>query len=306
MIFGARQRAVNAISAGWRSMSREYRIYGSLESREAVALSSVLIAKGLSAKWIEPSAVLVLDLESRSGRATGPYLRAPDGFLLGDLHAILNWIEVAHPVPALLPETPVRHVCARMLEDWIDCWLPDWPRRSWRTLETIGAHLSTAGFLLGTSPTRPDWLLAAWLETEVLNRIDARRHLERIAPRLVSLGDDLLAAPLKPQDDDAVPISLLPLLEEMGDDYHAFLSLNQGALKDRSPTLRMDLGLGKRTLRVSEDSERRRVEIAEWIRARPEGDRRSIRRLLEGVGAWHALTLPALPDPIDPADPRSL
>lgn len=287
-------------------MSREYRLYGSLESREAVALSSVLIAKGLSARWIEPNSTLTLGLESRSGQEKGPYLRTPEGFLLGDCHAILNWLEAAHPVPALLPGTPVRYVCARLLEDWLECWLPFWPRRSWGPVEAIGRHLDASGYLLGVSPTRPDWILAAWLESEVLNHADARAHVTKIAPRLASLGEDLLSASLQAQPDDAIPISLLPLLEQMSGDYHAFLRAQQAALKDQQPSLQIDLGLGKRTLLVRPESERRRVEIAEWVRARPRADRVAIRRVLEPVGAWHALTLLALPDPLDPADPRSL
>jgi hypothetical protein len=35
-------------------------------------------------------------------------------------------------------------------------------------------------------------------------------------------------------------------------------------------------------------------------------ERRDVRRVLEPVGAWHALTLPSVLSGIDPSDPRSL
>ena len=49
---------------------------------------------------------------------------------------MLDWIERMHPEPRLIPTTPVRRICARVLEDWIDLWLPIWPRRSWATLRS--------------------------------------------------------------------------------------------------------------------------------------------------------------------------
>ena len=137
-------------------MAERYRLYGSLDSRETIVLSSVLMAKGLSAELVEEAPSLSLALEARSGEESGPYLRTPDGFVLGNLHSILNWIEAVHPDPSLLPRTPVRRICARLLEDWIEFWLPLWPRRSWDTIEALGSHLARSGCLLGTSPTRPD------------------------------------------------------------------------------------------------------------------------------------------------------
>ena len=314
-----RERAGASLESGFRrrvgagqgggAMTRGYRIYGSFDSRGAVALSGVLAVKGLNAEWIEPSASLAWVLEARSGFAEGPYLRTPEGFLLGDVHAILDWLERAHPKPALLPTTPVRSTCARLLEDWIEGWLSLWPRRSWTSIEALGAHLDRSRFLLGRTPTRPDWLLAAWLETDVLVRPDVRAHLSHIAPRLVALGNDLLDAvsTLEPcAEDDAVPISLLGRLEEIGRDYHGFLAANQAALKDGRDFVELNLGLGPVRFRTRADLEARRVSIADSIRERPAEERRVLRVFLEAVGAWDGLTLPAIPERLDPADPRSL
>lgn len=286
-----------------------YTIYGDLDARDTVALTTTLVAKGLSVELIPETASLSLALASRAGSVSGPYLRTPEGFVLSDLHAMLDWIERMHPEPRLMPTTPVRRTCARLLEDWLELWLPLWPRRSWTTLERIGAHLDVAGFLLGLEPSRPDWLLAAWLETEVLTHDHARAHLAGRARRLVSLGDDLLessSAGLADPSDDVIPISFLGLLEEIASDYHAYLVGNRRALKDQADRVILDLGLGRRALPVRRRCEERRVEIGRELEHLDRLERRNIRRVLEPVGAWHVLTLlSALPE-IDPSDPRRL
>jgi hypothetical protein len=289
-----------------------YTVYGDLDDRETVALTTLLVAKGRRIEFVPQSASLSLALESRTGSASGPYLRTPEGFVLSELHAMLDWIEQMHPEPSLLPGAlamPVRRTCARLLEDWIELWLPGWPRRSWATLERIGTHLDFAGFLLGREPSRPDWLLAAWLETEVLVHEHARDHLSRHAPRLVSLGRDLLDVPsssVPDSADDVIPISLLVLLDEVAVDYHAFLVGNQRALKDRTDRVILDLGLGRRALPVRRQCEERRVEIGRELASLEVVGRRDVRRVLEPVGAWHALTLPSVLSEIERSDPRSL
>ncbi len=284
-----------------------YRIYGELEGRDAIALAGALLAKGLPVERIRQNPSLSMVLAARAGRESGPYLRTPEGFVLGGLHAMLEWLERAHPDPPLIPESPVRRVCARLLEDWIELWLPLWPRRSWETLELLGAHLAAARFCLGPSPTRPDWLLAAWLESEVLPVPHARSHLGERAPRLARLASDLLETPPAGGDaDDALPISLLAGLEEIARDYHAYLRANRTALGEGTTRVEMDLGEGRRTLPVRPVCESRRAEIAELLRSLPRRTRLDVRRVLEPVGAWPILTLPGLVEPNDPADPRSL
>jgi hypothetical protein len=208
----------------------------------------------------------------------------------------------------LLPTTPVRRTCARLLEDWIELWLPLWPRRSWATLERLGRHLDSAGFLLGSEPWRPDWLLAAWLEGDVLVHDHARAHLDRQAPRLVELGHDLLHVDLRrtPAVDDAIPISLLPVLGELAQDYHAYLEGNQRALKDDADQVTLDLGLGRRVLPVRRGCEQRRIEIGCELALLDRFVRRDVSRVLDPVGAWHALRLPPAIEASDPSDPRSL
>jgi glutathione S-transferase len=283
-----------------------YTVYGDLAERETVALATTLVAKGQAVELVPESASLSLALATRAGSLSGPYLRTPQGFVLADLHAMLDWIDRMHPEPCLMPRTPVRRTCTRLLEDWIELWLPLWPRRTWTTLERVSVHLDAAGYLLGVSPCRADWLLAAWLETEVLVHDHARAHLTRNAPRLISLGNELLETSPSEPPDDVVPISLLPVLREIALDYHAYLVGNHRALKDQSDRVILDLGFGRRALPVRGRSEQRRVEIGRELQSLDRLERRDVRRILEPVGAWHALTLPSAISEIDPSDPRSL
>jgi glutathione S-transferase len=276
-------------------------VYGRLESWQAVALLGVLRAKGLESRRIEPSSSLVLELAARTGREEGPYLRTPEGFVLADLHAVLDWLERVHPEPGLLPtsDRPVRRICARILEAWIEDWLARGSagRRPGGSgaeveLEGLAAHLSSSRFLLGPEPSRPDWLLAAWLETEVLVDSETRAEIERRAPRLASLARELFAVDggIRPEADardDAIALSLLPLLEQIATDYHPYLQANQSALEQG-------------------ESELRRVEIGRELAGFPAAAQAAVRRVLDPVGARRVYTLPSALEAIDPADPRSL
>ena len=287
-----------------------YTLYGDVTERSAASWALVLRAKHQRAAIVPETASLSLLLASRSGHERGPYLRTPEGFVLAGGHEVLAWLEQVHPHPALLPPTPVRRTCARMLEDWIDLWLPSWPRRSWASVDRLGRHLETSRFLLGASPTRADFQLAAWLETEVLVRDDVRARTAREAPKLLALGEDLLSeresVDCASDVDDTIPISLLGVLEDIALDYHGYLIANQRALKDERDTVTLDLGLGPRPFPVQRVCERRRVEIGRSLAALEPAARRSVARVLEPVGAWHALTLPPVLDEVDPSDPRSL
>jgi hypothetical protein len=293
-----------------------YTVYGNLAERDTVILATTLAAKGLEFDLCEETSSLALPLASRTGDDVGPYLRTPEGFVLSGLHGMLDWVEGSAPGPALLPDTPVRHTIARLLEDWLELWLPRWPRRSWVTLEKIGHHLHETGYLLGRDPCRPDWILAAWLESDVLIHDHARQHLLQKAPRLISLGGDLLEATTLGRGngngygagspDDVIPISLLSILEEVARDYHAYLELNRQACKEGADRVLLDLGLGRSPVPVNRVAEARRAEIG-WRLSRVERSvRRDVRQVLEPVGAWHALTLPPVLGEIDPRDPRSL
>lgn len=288
-----------------------YTLYGNLETRETAGLAAILVAKGLGVQLVEESASLSMLLEARSGSDRGPYLRTPEGFVLAEARALREWLERAHPAPSLLPETAVRRVCARLVEDWVALWLPDWPRRSWRPLEILGAHLARSPFLLGPEPTRPDHLLAAWLETEVLVDPAVRTHLLAVAPALVGFGDRLIdarqPAPTEPtESEDVLPISLLDVLEEIGRDLFAFLVRNHRALKDGETRVEIDLGLGRRPFATRPRAEQARVTIGRELGAFPPEDRRRVERVLDPLGLWDALRLPPLDDALDPTDPRSL
>jgi glutathione S-transferase len=286
-----------------------YVVYGDLGERDSAVLATALIIKRIPFEVVAENASLAWPLASRAGREKGPYLRTPQGFVLAGTLEILDWLERVHPDPVLLPTTPVRRVCVRLLEFWIMEWLPLWPRRSWSTLEEVGAHLGPSGFLLGPKPTRPDLLLGAWLESDVLVHAHAREALSARAPRLISFAEEVLEA--KPcakgdEGDDVIPISLTGVLTRMARDFHAYLELNQRAIKAGEVSVQLDLGFGKRAFPVRRVCEARRMEIGRELANFAPEVRRDVRRVLEPVGAWHALTLPSVLEALDPSDPRNL
>ena len=134
----------------------------------------------------------------------------------------------------------------------------------------------------------------------------ARASLTKVAPVLLGYGSQLLEKTPLPIADDAIPITLLSLLEEVSRDYHRYLALNQTALKDHHDCVRMALETGDRTFPVQQACEIRRLETSKELKALEASERQAVRRVLEPVGAWHVLTLPDVLEEMDPLDPRSL
>lgn len=324
-------------------MAKRHAIYGDLVSRESIALVLALDAMGLEFDFVAETPALSLALAARAGRESGPYLRTPEGFVLGDLAAILDHLERVHPERAWRPRTPVRRVCGRLLEDWIELWLPLWPERSAALVEGLAAHLERSRFLLGESACRADGSLAAWLEADVLVEAGLRSHVEARAPGLLEYGrrvrdavrdggreraggrgrmggaaaaiastaSNARIAPTEPTaptppEDDAIPVSLLGLLRELAHDYHGYLEANRAALADGEERVEVDLGYGAMVLPAWADHEARRAAIAAELAGLPSAARRAVRQMLEPLGAWRALALPKATGELELGDPRGL
>lgn len=296
---------------------RRYALYGDADSREGRAFALALAAKGLAFERVAATPVLAFALASRAGREAEAYLRTPEGCLFGDVHAALDHLERAHPSPAWRPTTPVRRVCARLLEDWLELWLPLWPERTRAMLERIGNHLARSPFLLGAAPTRPDGSLAAWLEGEALRDPLLRLELAERAPRLADFAervrrtlvagiDARAAAPTA--GDDAIPLSLIPILQALAQDFLVYLDANREALWDghAGVEVELDSGPGRIAMPAWRRFELRRAEIAEELARLAPVERRAVRQMLEPLGAWSVLTLPAVIEPPSLADPRAL
>lgn len=288
-----------------------YAVYGDLGSRDAIALVLGLDAMGLDFDFVAETPALSLALAARAGRDAGPYLRTPEGFVLGDLAAILDHLERMHPDRPWRPTTPVRRICGRLLEDWIELWLPLWPERSAAIVEGLAGHLARSGFLLGGKPFRADAALAAWLEADVLVDPALRAHVEARAPGLIAQGTRVRAAVrggtgAAPVDDDAIPVSLLAVLGELAHDYHGYLEANRAALAEGEERAGVDLGFGPMVLPAWPEHEARRAAIGQEIAGLPGAARRAVRQMLEPLGAWRALALPQAGGELELGDPRSL
>jgi len=281
-------------------------VYGDLSERDSIALVTALAAKGIDYELVAQTPALSLSLAMRAGREEGPYLRTPEGFVMGDLATTLDYLERIQPEPAWRPISPVRRICARLLEDWIELWLPVWPERSPAVLEGLSVHLAASGFLLGSSPSRPDGSLAAWLEADALVDPAVQAQGATFASQLREYARNVRRTAIRPFADDAIPISLLPLLAELAQDYHVYLMANREAVYEGDERVEVDLGFGRTVLPAWTRCEERRGAIAQELAGFPVEERRAVRQMLEPVGAWHALTLPAVATELAAGDPRSL
>lgn len=291
---------------------RRHALYGDADSREGIALELALAAKGLPFERVPSSPALAFALAARAGHEAPAYLRTPEGCIFGDVHAALDHLDRVHPMPPWRPRTPVRRVCARLLEDWIELWLPLWPERTSAIVEALGAQLARSGFLLGAAPSRPDGSLAAWLEGEALRdparRLDVAEHAPRLSGFAESVRRTLLigGAASDAATDDAIPISLIPILQALAKDFLVYLDANREALWDGHAGVEVELGFGATVMPAWRRLELRRAEIAqELARLAPE-PRRAVRQMLEPLGAWYVLTLPEVIEPPALADPRAL
>jgi glutathione S-transferase len=52
-----------------------------------------------------------------------PAVELPDGRWLTDTTPIIEWLETAHPEPAVIPSDPVQAITSRLVEDYADEWL---------------------------------------------------------------------------------------------------------------------------------------------------------------------------------------
>lgn len=293
-------------------------VYGDLVSRDSIALVAALGAKGIEFEFVAETPALAWTLASRSGVDEGPYLRTPEGFVLGGLATMLDYLDRMNPERPWRPRTPVRRICSRILEDWIERWLPIWPERAAAAVEGLAVHLERTGFLLGGSPTRPDGSLAGWIEAEVLVDGALRAHVERHAPRLLRYAQDVRAAAviarrasvgaagIASAPDDAIPFSLIGLLREVALDYHAYLAANRDALAAGEDSVELDLGFGRTRLPAWRECEERRMALAEEIAVLGDAERRAVRQMLEPIGAWRVHRLPPAIASLEASDPRAL
>lgn len=282
-----------------------YAVYGDRAARDTIALVTALSAKGIAFDFIEETAALRLALSARAGRDDGPFLRTPEGFIVGDLHTILDYLDRLHPERPWRPTSPVRHACARLLEDWIELWLPVWPARAREVLELLSKHLEATGFLMGRAPCRPDGSLAAWLEADVLADPELREYLSRHAPGLQRYVREVRSARVVPIVDDAIPLSLVEVLCEIATDYASYLEENREALLAGGDHVEIDFGLGTKTMPAWRHCEERRAALGQDLAALSRSDRRSVRQMLDPLGLWRTLSLPAAVDAFELGDPRS-
>jgi glutathione S-transferase len=178
------------------------------------------------------------ELRHRTGIATAPVLLA-DGNVIGDSDAAVDWLEVHHPLPALLPADPALRARARAFElaatealgpfarlVWIGRakamdlqpladhfaakygWSPDTEARGERLLRVLLADLAHAvavrPHLVGDTLTRADMTVAAMLAAPLGHPPDDLFTLDAAMRPMfgLPLADEPALAPLRRWRDD--------------------------------------------------------------------------------------------------------
>ncbi len=157
----------------------------------------------------------------------------------------------------------------------------------------LEAHLRDSRFLLGERPSLPDFTLMGALQAHFLFDPTPRALVGQIAPSLVRYHGDMAAARASEMAgewpaDDEVPLSLTPLLQQIGATFMRFLALNTAALAAGEKSLTIDLGHGERVISIRRYTEKCRAEIAAQIAALDEADRASVEAILAPAGCWDA------------------
>jgi maleylacetoacetate isomerase len=107
------------------------RLYSYFRSSAAYRVRIALELKGLDYDYI---AVNLLHAQQKSGdymaknpQGLVPALETPDGTLIAQSVAIMEWLEETFPEPALLPSDPLQRALVRSTVNSIACALPPVP-----------------------------------------------------------------------------------------------------------------------------------------------------------------------------------
>lgn len=208
------------------------RLYSYFRSSAAFRVRIALELKGLAYE-IVPVNLLAGEQRAETYRARNPQAMVPalelaDGRLLTQSIAILEWLEAAHPRPALLPQDPFERARVRALCDTVACdihplnnlrvlhyleqrlaldktardtWYHHWLGEGFAAIEP---QLGGASFVHGETPGMAE----AFLVPQVYNALRFRFDMAPF-PRLSALHARCLAlAPFARAHPDAQPDTL--------------------------------------------------------------------------------------------------
>jgi glutathione S-transferase len=342
-----------------------YIIYGVDASYFTQKALAYFAYKGIPFEYRKKTLMVKDEVEEKSGSHMIPVVVTPAGEYIWDTTPIMLGLEEKFTAGGILPATPRQRIVARLLEDYLDEWIPRivihlrWfndadaetsggaivrdllgvtaeaeldaqqqavfdqaftQLRNWglATCEKVGsgkddaaqveeelgrffvcleAHLRDSKFLLGDKPSLPDFTLMGALQAHFLFDPTPRALVGQIAPSLVRYHGDMAAARAKDVESDGagewpsgdeIPVSLTPLLQQIGNSFMRFLPLNTAALAAGEKELSIDLGGGERIISTRRYTEKCRAQIAGEIAALDGDARASVEAVLAPAGCWDA------------------
>lgn len=165
-----------------------------------------------------------------------------------------------------------------------------------RLLTCLEAHFRENDFFLGARPSLGDFTLWGGMEAHFYFDPTPRLIMDGVAPSLRNFHQRLSLAKCSDVPDwpvdDAIPETLTPLLQLIGETFCRFLVPNRAALAAGQKTLAFDLwpkaGKGPQTLMARKYTDKCRAEIAAEVAALSAGDRAKVEAVLAPVGCWAA------------------
>lgn len=104
-------------------MPSTLKVYGSAVSYYTGKLEGYLRYKEIPYTLIPFSPTTQRRLKKKTGTAQVPAAELPDGRFMTDTTPMIDFLEAAHPLPAVIPADPLQAFMSRLLEDYADEWL---------------------------------------------------------------------------------------------------------------------------------------------------------------------------------------
>lgn len=335
----------------------KYTVFGSDPSFFTCKVLAMFRYMGIPHNYLYKSQERGEAVERRAGSHMVPIVETPENWALWDSTPIGELLNARFPAAAIVPTTPVQKIAMKILDDFVDEWLPRqalfyrwaaseeldrsameiacnnmWGRKFDNTLtddeikqleglgqmvkqnfgdrvcKVAGCGAEYAGELndrfkvllklleehrkshtcfFGERASMADLALCG-ASVAHFTRDDASIALiEETSPEFTTWTNKLWYEKGKDAsflDNDEIPSTLLPILEDIASHFHVYLRGNHAALARKEKTLTFDYGYGPIERRAYRYSEISRQDVKATLEGLSKDDQAKVREALGGTG----------------------
>ncbi|MBB4210028.1 glutathione S-transferase [Rhodothalassium salexigens DSM 2132] len=164
-----------------------------------------------------------------------------------------------------------------------------------RLVSLLDQHFRAHAFLLGDRPCLADFALYGPLKAHFLADPTPHAVIEAQGPAVRDYAGRMAAARAAAAPEwpahGGVPETLAPVLQHVGQDFHAYLVANRAALQARRDSVEIDTAYGPLTLATRPYTERTRADTAADLAGYEPAVRARLEAELAPLGLWRAYTL---------------